>query len=166
MKSAAPKPASKATTKAKPKARASRGDDSRYKTSLYNPGPAPNLTPSAADVTAHAARFLHAKRRGGMKLRLRGPCGAQKCSQTRAGTALSRKKLLPPEGFRAKAAPAQVLRHARYSDVRISRAGGRFLRPTEECAGENVGNARCFCNQLTRSWRVFARQLGSHLKHI
>ena len=34
----------------------------RYTTSLYNPGPAPSLTPSAADVTAHARAVVTAAR--------------------------------------------------------------------------------------------------------
>ena len=79
------------------------------------------------------------------------------------------KIVLPPEVFRAETALARVLRKAKCGGVRISRAGGKFPCPTEECASQNVGNTNCFSSRdvfLTRSWRAFARQLGLHLKHI
>ena len=64
------------------------------------------------------------------------------------------KIVLPPEAFHAKTVLARVWRHAKYGEVRISRAGGKFPRPTEECASQNVGNTKRFFHRVACSWRA------------
>ena len=101
---------------------------------------------------------------GGPKGRFRRKNKAKNTGADRRRQAPSAKKLLPPEGFHRKAAPARGF--SRQNGSRSGLAKGHPIRSIEflgdsncrparpvECAGQNAGYIKCF----SMAWRALPR---------